>query len=782
MHSSDAVTDADAADATLCPDGLVAWPGGGCAPRIDECPNPWQLPLIGGGCVAIGPRACPKLWDPEADVDCEPGQLMEYDGNACPEGFVLTENEVACIPFFAEDGVCGEMEIPVLGGGCKKVGPDWYDPEAPNGGLDVPYFDECGPGLLALQGGGCVQVGPRACPKLWDPEADVDCEVGDVLPCPEGWSESEDGMYCDPGYAECGPGERSLVGGACERVVPLAEDCPPGPFPEVPEGAKDVVYVSAASTCVDGCGSTEAPFSTITAAVEAVPDGGYVLVGAGEYPEGLAISKPVHVVGLCSAKVVVTGVVDSDEGDQGGPVVAGVFATVSGGVKLQGIQVAASGQGIVVGEGATVELLSVEVKGSLGAGLHLVSGMVDGKRLWVHDVSSIGQTETAGYGVVVNGPAALVLSESIVEHVSGQGVLATGAGAVATLSDSALRDIQLTSEQEGGTGIRAEDGAVGHLDGTVVERANTFGVRVAGPGTEMHMADCTVRGTAPNADGEAVGLAIGEGATAEIVRSLLAGNGGAGAVVMDLGTLVSMRQVVVSDNSPGDGGTVGAGLMLSHGASLNVEGSAIDSNGGGGLAAREAGTVAEVDGCVVRNNFAMTSCPECGAGILVCEGAEVLASHTELEANASAGIALSDAESVADLDHVTVRDTLNSDQGESSGRGVTAESGATAAVSHCCLEGNRECGIVALNPSTSVSVQDSVIRRTLPRSAGECGYGVVAGTGAAVEVEDSAVLSNTAIGVVASDKSTRVMLDNVVIGDNNAGGQASTSGGVAGSQ
>ena len=67
----------------------------------------------------------PKLWDPlrqgsgqaDSDVDCEPGELMTYDGSACPEGFVLTEDEVACVPFFAEDGVCGDMEIPVLGGG-----------------------------------------------------------------------------------------------------------------------------------------------------------------------------------------------------------------------------------------------------------------------------------------------------------------------------------------------------------------------------------------------------------------------------------------------------------------------------------------------------------------------------------------------------------------------------------------------------------------------------------------------------------------------------------------
>jgi len=158
---------------------------------------------------------------------------MEYDGSACPGGFVLTEDEAACVPFFAE--TCGEDEIPVIGGDCQGVGLAWEGladllPE----GIDAqePYFEECLEGQLALEGGGCVQVGPRACPKLWDPDADVDCEIGDVLECPEGWQESKDGMYCDPGYADCPPGERALVGGGCERVIALPEDCPPGPYPD----------------------------------------------------------------------------------------------------------------------------------------------------------------------------------------------------------------------------------------------------------------------------------------------------------------------------------------------------------------------------------------------------------------------------------------------------------------------------------------------------------------------------------------------------------------------
>ena len=96
-----------------CPEGLVLWEEYNvCAPRVDDCENPWELPLIGGGCVAIGPRACPKLWDLEADEECEPGELTQYDGSACREGFVLTDDESACVPYFEEN--CGPQAQRVM--------------------------------------------------------------------------------------------------------------------------------------------------------------------------------------------------------------------------------------------------------------------------------------------------------------------------------------------------------------------------------------------------------------------------------------------------------------------------------------------------------------------------------------------------------------------------------------------------------------------------------------------------------------------------------------------
>ena len=70
--------DSVGADIITCPDGLVFYEEQGvCAPYIPEC-EAWEMPTVDGECVVVGPRACPKTWNPDADVDCEPGDLLPW--------------------------------------------------------------------------------------------------------------------------------------------------------------------------------------------------------------------------------------------------------------------------------------------------------------------------------------------------------------------------------------------------------------------------------------------------------------------------------------------------------------------------------------------------------------------------------------------------------------------------------------------------------------------------------------------------------------------------------
>jgi len=128
----------------------------------------------------------------------------------CPEGFVLTDDEVACIPFFQED--CGDLEVPVLGGGCRKVGPSWHEdgavtsapccpatfPPVPEGAAAVAYVlaasdcqEDCGThdkpfasiveAIQSVDDGGAVLVGPG----IYDEGLLIDKSLWLTGACPE---------------------------------------------------------------------------------------------------------------------------------------------------------------------------------------------------------------------------------------------------------------------------------------------------------------------------------------------------------------------------------------------------------------------------------------------------------------------------------------------------------------------------------------------------------------------------------------------------------------------
>ncbi|MBM4356105.1 MAG: right-handed parallel beta-helix repeat-containing protein, partial [Deltaproteobacteria bacterium] len=581
----DATVEVDAGEVVECPAGLVPWPGGGCAPRVDECANPWELPLIGGGCVAIGPRACPKLWDPEADVDCEPGKLMEYDGNACPEGFVLTEDEVACVPKFDED--CGENQIPLLGGGCRDVGPAVEPPEP-------PVFDHCASGELALFGGGCVQVGPRACPKLWDPEADMDCEVGDVLPCPDGCIESEDGTYCEPVRDDCGEGERPLLGGGCKRVIPLAADCPAGPFPEAPAGATGTVYVSAGSACTEGCGSAGAPYSSLQAAVEAVPTGGAVLVGPGAYGEGVVVAKSLAIVGLCAAKVELASVVEGQPGAWGA--VQGPFE-----VKLSGVRLAGPGFGLFAAKGSILELDQVEVMQAQGAAVYVGDATVKGSGLWLHDLLPHAVSGLQGHGVVASDGASVVLEESIIDNARAAGVAASGSKTQVELTEVLIRDTQLDDEGKQGHGVLADGGAEVTLDRVVADANRHTQVLCTGADTKLEVKESLIRNGQPDGEGAGGrGISAWDGCEAQVQSSVLRENRKSGVLASGKGAVLTVEGTAVWGTMPPPQGTPAFSASAWDSARLTVYGCLLAESAGDGALSVDPGTELELSGSLVK--------------------------------------------------------------------------------------------------------------------------------------------------------------------------------------
>ena len=806
-------------DAVGCPEGLVLWPDHGvCAPHVDEC-EAWEMPLVGGGCLAIGPRACPKAWDSEASANCEPGELIEYDGSACPEGFVLTEDEVACIPFFEEN--CGDMEVPLLGGGCQKVGPDWASPDGPEPpGLEIdePVFDDCPEGLLALEGGGCIQVGPRACPKLWDPDADVDCEVGDILPCPGGWQESEDGMYCDPGYDECPFGERPVLGGGCQRVVPLEQDCPEGPFPDAPEGAAAVVYVSATSACVQDCGSMASPYPDISSALAAVPEGAHVLVGPGVYNEGLAIDKPVHVVGVCPAKTVVAGVAELPEPQESPLSHAGIAVVGTEDVHIASLGVVSPAVGIAVVGAKQVLVEKVEINGAAGMGVYVgYEAKAELTDVWIHDTGPGELTWMYGFGVLVQHDSRASVSKTLIESVVMAGVSARHAGTQVEIAQTTVRSTQSNQGGTGGYGLGAKQNAVVSMTNTVLEKNHEFGLRlmsgadasvdnsvirdtkaaqnggygwgmIVGDGAEATLSCClfdgntqsgaaavhsgaqvelsgtVVRDTKPDGNGEfGVGMQVSEGGTATVSACLFEGNRTGGVAVYSAGTQADLAGTVVRDTKPDLGGRFGTGAQVEEGATATVSSCLFEGNRNTGLAIAHSGTEVAISGTVMRDTKPDGN-GEFGTGIQVVGGASATVSDSLLEGNTLLSVEVGGSGTHVDLSGTVVRGVKPHEK-EEFGRGMQVEEGATATVSGCLFERNTEGGVAVFGSGTQVELSGTIVRDTQSNTNGEFGAGMQAVEGAAVMVSGSLLEGNVLIGVNVSGPGTQVALSDTVVRD-----------------
>ena len=791
-----------------CPDGLVAWPEHGlCAPHVEEC-EPWEVPVAGGACVAVGPRACPKLWEPDTVVDCELGELMP-----CREGFVETENGIACVPHFDE---CEDWEVPVLGGGCNKVGPAWI---SQGEDFTESAFDECPPGRLALRGGGCFQVGPRACPKLWNPDTEEICEVGDLKPCPENWIERTDGMYCDPGYDDdCAVGERPIAGGGCVRMTQLPEACPPGPFPEIPTGITDSRYVLADSTCTENCGTAESPYPSIQMAIDDATPGAAVLVGPGTYPEGLTPTKSIHIVGLCAALVEVTGKAIVAPGSDSKILEAGIGIHDVQGVTVSGLRVQSPANGVAIIGDSTTTLEALEIAAAQGVALYVDGGSdVSAEGLWIHDTGSGSGELGHGRGVWVGGEATLIANLLLIEDTKNIGLEVEGPGTKLDLTDGIIRRTKTNDNGKRGWGMRIHKGATATVSGSLLEENGQLGLSVQEAGTEVELSESVIRRTLSDENGASgVGIEANAGCKLSISSSLLEENRQAGLSVFAPGTEVYMSASVIRETLPAGSGFYGWAIQASLGGSVSLTGSLLEKNTYVGLTAGDSGTKAEMSGCVVRQTLSDTT-GVLGRGVHATEGCEIDVSHCLLEENREIGIAIFGPDTKVDIAESVVRKTMpnakgervggimasggcvvslsnslleensgialitelsgtivdvsNSElrksmPGESSeghGKGISAELGSRVSLKNSVIAENRTAGLVALDPETEVEISGSIIRKTTPDELGEGGWGLLAANGAGVWIDDSLLEENSHIGLVAKDPGTRVEVIDCVI-------------------
>lgn len=180
----------------------------------------------------------------------------------------------------------------------------------------------------------------------------------------------------------------ALAAGGVLAVLPLGGAGVAGAFPFSPPPHPSTVFVSPPST--QSCGGSAPSYTSITAAVDAVPAGATVIVCRGTYNEDVVVNKAVHIIGWGATDNVANAPITSPVYSLVG---SNAFTVLASGVTIEGFTVEnATGDGILVGLTNHTTILHNYAVDNGGTGIDLLSSS------W-STVSGNRATGNAGGGV-----------------------------------------------------------------------------------------------------------------------------------------------------------------------------------------------------------------------------------------------------------------------------------------------------------------------------------------------------------------------------------------------
>ncbi len=277
-------------------------------------------------------------------------------------------------------------------------------------------------------------------------------------------------------------------------------------------------------------------------------------------------------------------------------------------------------------------------------------------------------------------------------------------------------------------------------------------------GTTVALGKGTYAGTLPlRAGARVVGACAREtivsGSDAPVLAVISVVNAGGPAVVQNL-TIADAPQI---------------GAVVTTGRGLTLDGVIIEGPRGAGVVATGSGTVLSLDEVVVHGVLAVAGVNSEGRGVRVDTGAHLDAARVIISANRDAGLFVSDGGTVASLTDSVIRDTLPRQPDGRFGVGLGVLDGAQFEASRLLVSGNRRTGILVEQSSTAVTLNDVVVRDTLPQESDRsAGFGILVHAGAHLDGSRVVVSENHDFGVVIGESGTTSALTDAVIRGNRA--------------
>ena len=669
------------------------------------------------------------------------GEAMEvHNGRSRGEGVAVAGLLVVVVLLFS----CGENESGNEGDastntkcakGLKAMGP-----------ACVPIFDECQDDEVPILGGGCKRVGVKECLGGWGIAGPPDwkCKpIGPPQKCLKGWAKAKGG-WCEPILPKgpCAAGTMEVIGkSTCQPIG----DCGTGTWGKI-KTKSSTIFVDQSYTGGGSDGSRSKPFMTIGAALTQATAGDHIAVAAGAYNENISIERQVTLEGRCAKSVTIKSKK---------PYQAVEFSKWSTGAVLRGVTITGNGVGVSV-DSVSATLESVIVQGCDGRGIGLDSGatltirdsLVAGNRdvgftmfgskatlegTVIRDTRVHSTKKTGGVGIVAGTgyeqgkPSVLTLRHSLVSGNREAGILLYSAKV--TMEGSVVRYTrERASDRMYGWGIAAD-----------------LATNLTTP-SELTMRDSLVAGNH--------GVGINLSSSKALLERVVVRN-----------TLSR-----VADSGAGDGIVAQDNTNRNLPSELTMRESMVVENRETGIIL--VGSKARLERTVVRDTFERASDGEFGTGIqaIVLPGqknpSELTLVMSAIRRNRGAGVLLFS--SKATRDRTVVSDTRALASDGRGGAGIVAEfqSGQSRTsdvrVVDSLVERNRKAGII-LYSSTAKLVQ-TVVRDTIPRILdNEDGFGVWATVPfdrkepSTVSISDSVIVGNREVGILLESSNAAIV-------------------------
>ena len=261
--------------------------------------------------------------------------------------------------------------------------------------------------------------------------------------------------------------------------------------------------------------------------------------------------------------------------------------------------------------------------------------------------------------------------------------------------------------------------------------------------------------------GPGIGLVAHSGAEVTLERVSLDGNQNMGIAALHPGTIVTATDSLLARTQTQEDGTRGRGAQISGGASFVLERVALVENHEFGFLAAEQGTTITASDIAVIRTLPRPQ-EKAGWGIQVREGATLTLTRSVITESHALGLVVSGSQTEVSLIESSILRTLPRSEG-TMGRAIEIETGAALTLERSSLVENQEVAIALFDPQTTVQLIDSMVASTQAVGAYQMGRGIQVKSGSSLTLDGSSLVDNHDGGIVAfGDGSSVEVIDSVI--------------------